>query len=88
MKNIFGWIKVEEQLPTENELVLGDTGCEVVLVTFCGNYWMYSGFESRIGPIYWCKIPERIYNHVIPGQGLTRPWSPITNASYPYDRYR
>lgn len=56
------WIETKDRLPPEEELVLGDDGCDICLVTFCGGYWRYSMFESKVGPIYWCKIPERIRN--------------------------
>jgi len=58
------WVKTENQLPPEGELVLGDDGSEVFLVTFCGAYWKYPGFESRLGPLYWCGIPKRPSNEL------------------------
>jgi hypothetical protein len=54
------WVRTEDQLPPEEELVLGDDGCSVFLVTFYGDHWLYSGFESRAAPTYWCRIPERV----------------------------
>lgn len=53
------WIKTTDQLPQKNELVLGNDGGEVFLVTFYGEHWLYSGYESKLAPIFWCKIPER-----------------------------
>ncbi len=51
------WVRTEDQLPLVGELVLGCNGSEILFVTFCGDYWRYSGFESRLGPTRWCKIP-------------------------------
>jgi hypothetical protein len=53
------WVRTEDQLPPEEELILGDNGSEVFLVTFCGDHWRYAWYESRLGPVFWCKIPER-----------------------------
>jgi len=53
------WVKTEDQLPPEDELVLGDDGSGILLCSLSGDRWTYSGYESKVGPIYWCKIPER-----------------------------